>query len=164
MTQDFPALGLILLFPALGVLFNLFLGQRAGRGAVNLVGPGVVFIAFAVTLWGFFTLMGLPPGASLQCKLWPWIVAGSFHIEFGLRPRRALRRDDAHRDRGRRSDPSLLGRLHGRGRGLRALLHLHEPVPALDADTGAGRQPAPDVRRLGGRRPVLVPVDRVLVH
>jgi NADH-quinone oxidoreductase subunit L len=85
MTQDFPALGLILLFPALGVLFNLFLGQRAGRGAVNLVGPGVVFVAFAVTLWGFVTLLGLPPGASLQCKLWPWIVAGSFHIELGLR-------------------------------------------------------------------------------
>jgi NADH-quinone oxidoreductase subunit L len=85
MTQDFPALGLILLFPALGVLFNLFWGRRAGRGAVNFVGAGVIFLAFAVTLWGFVTLLTLPPGASLQCSLWPWIAAGSFHIEFGLR-------------------------------------------------------------------------------
>jgi len=85
MTQDFPALGLILLFPALGVLFNLFWGQRAGRGAVNLVGVGVIFLAFAVTLWGFIKLLELPPGASLQCSLWPWIEAGSFHIELGLR-------------------------------------------------------------------------------
>ena len=31
-------------------------------------------------------------------------------------------------------------------------------------DTGAGRQPAADVRRLGGRGPVLLPADRVLVR
>jgi NADH-quinone oxidoreductase subunit L len=85
MTQDFPALGLILLFPALGVLFNLFWGRRAGRNAVNFVGAGVIFLAFAVTLWGFFTLLGLPAGASLDCSLWPWIAAGSFHVEFGLK-------------------------------------------------------------------------------
>src|SRR6476659_8393913 len=85
MTQDFTSLGLILLFPALGVLFNLFFGRRAGRTAVNFVGVGVIFLAFAVTLWSAIALMRLPPGASLQCSLWPWIVAGSFHVEFGLR-------------------------------------------------------------------------------
>src|ERR1700722_10890157 len=85
MTQDFPALGLILLFPALGVLFNLFYGRRAGRSAVNFVGPAVIFAAFAVALWGFIVLLGLPSGASLECRLLPWIVAGSFHIELGLR-------------------------------------------------------------------------------
>jgi NADH-quinone oxidoreductase subunit L len=85
MTQHFPALGLILLFPAFGVVFNLFYGRRAGREAVNFVGPGVIFVAFAVTLTGFITLMRLPPGAALQCNLWPWIAAGSFHVELGLR-------------------------------------------------------------------------------
>src|ERR1700687_5244159 len=85
MIQDFPALGLILLFPTVGVLFNLFWGRRAGRGAVNLVGCGVIFLAFAVTLWGAVALIGLSPGASLQCALWPWIAAGSLHVEFGLR-------------------------------------------------------------------------------
>jgi NADH-quinone oxidoreductase subunit L len=85
MTQDFPALGAILLFPALGVLFNLFVGARAGRSAVNLVAPAVVFIAFAIGLWAFATLAALPAGSSLTAQLWPWIVAGSFHIEFALR-------------------------------------------------------------------------------
>ena len=42
MTVSFPALGLILLFPALGFLFNVFLGNRWGRGAVNFVGPAVI--------------------------------------------------------------------------------------------------------------------------
>ena len=48
MNLEFAALALILVFPALGVLFNLFLGPRLGRGAVNLVGPGVMFLSFAV--------------------------------------------------------------------------------------------------------------------
>ncbi len=38
---------------------------------------------------------------------------------------------------------------------LHALLRLPEPVLRLDAGAGAGRPPAGDVRRLGGRRPLL---------
>ena len=85
MTQDFPALGLILLFPALGVVFNLFWGNRAGRSAVNFVAPAVIFIPFAVALWAFFTLLQLPPGSALTFGLWRWIEAGPFHIDLGLR-------------------------------------------------------------------------------
>src|SRR5271168_4306034 len=85
MTHDFPALGLILLFPALGVIFNLFFGFRAGRSAVNFVGPAVIFIPFAVALWAFFTLLALPPGSALTFGLWRWITAGPFSIDLGLR-------------------------------------------------------------------------------
>jgi NADH-quinone oxidoreductase subunit L len=85
MTVEFPALALILLFPALGVLFNLFLGPRYGRGAVNVVGPGVVFVAFGVATWAFLTLFAMPPGGALAVHLWGWIEAGRFHTELGLR-------------------------------------------------------------------------------
>jgi len=85
MTVEFPALALILLFPALGVLFNLFLGPRYGRGAVNVVGPGVMFVAFGVATWAFFTLLAMPAGGALAVHLWGWIEAGRFHAEFGLR-------------------------------------------------------------------------------
>ena len=85
MTVEFPALALILLFPALGVLFNLFLGPRYGRGAVNVVGPGVVFVAFGVATWSFLTLLAMPPGGALAVHLWGWIEAGRFHTELGLR-------------------------------------------------------------------------------
>ena len=85
MTQAFPALGLILLFPALGVVFNLFWGHRMGRSAVNFVAPAVIFIPFAIALWAFFTLLQLPPGSALTCGLWRWIEAGPFHVELGLR-------------------------------------------------------------------------------
>jgi NADH-quinone oxidoreductase subunit L len=79
------ALALILLFPALGVIFNLFFGARMGRRAVNLVGPGVMFIAFAAAAWVFIRLLALPRGDALSFTMWPWIDAGRFHVEFALR-------------------------------------------------------------------------------
>jgi NADH-quinone oxidoreductase subunit L len=85
MNVEFPALALILLFPALGVVFNLFFGARLGRAAVNVVGPGVIFAAFAVATWAFLTLLRLPPGSALATQLWGWIEAGRFHAELGLR-------------------------------------------------------------------------------
>jgi NADH-quinone oxidoreductase subunit L len=85
MTQHFPALGLILLFPALGVVFNLFWGNRAGRGVVNFVAPAMIFLSFAVAIWGFVELLLLPAGTALQFTLWRWIEAGSFHTDIALR-------------------------------------------------------------------------------
>jgi len=79
------ALALILLFPALGVLFNLFCGARMGRRAVNVVGPGVMFLAFAAASWVFVRILALPRGDALTFTLWPWIEAGRFHVEFALR-------------------------------------------------------------------------------
>jgi NADH-quinone oxidoreductase subunit L len=85
MTVGFPALALILLFPAFGVVFNLFLGAKWGRGAVNVVGPGVMFAAFAVATWAFLKLIAMPAGGALTQHLWGWIEAGQFHAELGLR-------------------------------------------------------------------------------
>src|SRR5271156_3728539 len=85
MTVEFPALVLILLFPAIGVVFNLFFGARWGRAAVNVVGPGVMFLAFGVATWAFWTLLGIPVGGALAQHLWGWIEGGPFHAELGLR-------------------------------------------------------------------------------
>ena len=85
MTVEFPALALILLFPALGVLFNLFVGPRMGRKSVNVAGPAAMFAAFAVAAWAFVTLLAMPAGGALTAHLWGWIEAGRFHAEFGLR-------------------------------------------------------------------------------
>src|SRR5208283_142033 len=84
MAAQFPVLGLILLFPALGFLFNLFYGARWGRRAVNIVGPGVIFAAFAVAILAFEKLLTMPSGSLLTTMLWPWIHAGRFHADFAL--------------------------------------------------------------------------------
>jgi NADH-quinone oxidoreductase subunit L len=84
MAENFP-LGLIVLFPALGVIFILFLGRRAGRGAVNTVGAGVIGAAFIVGVIAFVRLLSMPAGSALSCMLWPWIEAGSFKADVALR-------------------------------------------------------------------------------
>jgi NADH-quinone oxidoreductase subunit L len=85
MSENFAALGLILLFPAIGVAFNLFLGRRSGRKTVDFIAPAVIFLAFAFSLWGFARLLTMPRGSALTLMLWPWIEAGRFHVEFALR-------------------------------------------------------------------------------
>jgi NADH-quinone oxidoreductase subunit L len=85
MTAEFPALGLILLFPAVGVVFNVFFGRRAGRDWVNAVGTGVIFLAFVTALLAFVRLLTMPRGAALEATLWPWIIAGNFNVAIALR-------------------------------------------------------------------------------
>src|SRR5579862_5899518 len=85
MTVEFPALALILLFPALGVVFNLFFGAKWGRTSVNIVGPGVMFLAFGVATWAFVRLLAMPAGSALAMPLWGWIEGGPFHADLALR-------------------------------------------------------------------------------
>ena len=75
--------------------------------------------------------------------------------------RPALDLHDADRLRGRRADRRLLDRLHGRrGRGA-PLLRVHGALRLLDAPARPGREPAAAPRRLGARRPELLPADRL---
>jgi len=82
---NFSALALIPLFPAFGAVFNLFFGDRLGRRVVNIVGPGVMFAAFAVAAWAFVRLAAMQPGSALVAHLWTWIVAGGFNANVGFR-------------------------------------------------------------------------------
>jgi NADH-quinone oxidoreductase subunit L len=84
-TQFFPPLGLIPLFPALGVLFNLFLARRADRATVNRVGWLTIALSFGVSIWAFATLRALPPGAALTFTIAPWIRVAQFHVDLALR-------------------------------------------------------------------------------
>ena len=84
----------------------------------------------------------------------------------GLQARPALRDDDPRRHRHRVPDPRLLGRLHARGAegGVRAVLRVPQPLRLLHADARPRRQLRRDVRRVGRRRPLLVPADRLLLR
>ena len=72
----------IVLFPLLGVLFNIFLGRRVSRKTVNYVAPGVVLLSF---LFSFVAFLRLPEGGALVDSVWPWITSGSFQADFALR-------------------------------------------------------------------------------
>ena len=82
----------------------------------------------------------------------------------GLPARPAVLGDGAVRHVRGLPDPRLFDRLHGPGPRLRALHGVPEPLHVRDAHAGAGRELRGAVRRLGRRRALLVPADRVLVR
>ena len=82
----------------------------------------------------------------------------------GAAHRHADRGDAGRRYDGVVSRSRLFDRLHGRGSRPAALLRLSVAVHLRHADAGDGRQSGADVLRLGGRRPRVLPSDRLLVR
>ena len=162
------ALTLIVVLPLVGFLLNGFLatrfgGNRVGRTFVTAIGCGLPIAAFAA-----HARLPLPPaGGRLGAARRDRLHLGADRRE-ELRDRVLLRPpdrgDDADRHRRRLADPRLLRRLHEGRRELRALLRVPQPVPVLHAPAGARPFAAGALRRLGGRRPRLVPADRLLVR
>ena len=75
---------LMLLFPALGRSIIDPLRHAAGRAVVAGSRP-VVLLSFAVAVWMFVTLLGLPAEErSHEVVLWPWMIAGNFQVDMAL--------------------------------------------------------------------------------
>ena len=71
--------------PLAGFLVNGLLGRRLGKGAVALVGPGVVGAAFALAVSIFLALLRLPaPERLYELDLFRWIPSGDLQISAGL--------------------------------------------------------------------------------
>ena len=106
-----------------------------------------------------------PSRARSSQPVFTWITSGDFNVGVHAAARSAVGGDDPGRHRHRLADPHLLDRLHARGerRRVRALLLVPEPVRRVHAGARARLELPGDVRRLGGRRPLLVPADRLLV-
>jgi NADH-quinone oxidoreductase subunit L len=69
---------LILLFPAAGAILLAGRGWRLPRIVTKVVGPGVVWASFVVTLTLFFNQ------ASGDFTYWTWIQSGDFQVPFNL--------------------------------------------------------------------------------
>ncbi len=69
---------LILIFPAAGALLLAGRGWRLPRIVTKLVGPGVVWASFVVTLTLFFNK------ASGDFTYWTWIQSGTFNVPFNI--------------------------------------------------------------------------------
>jgi len=69
---------LILIFPAAGALLLAGRGWRLPRIVTKLVGPGVVWASFVVTLTLFFN------NASGDFTYWTWIQSGTFNVPFNI--------------------------------------------------------------------------------
>ena len=70
----------LLLAPFLGFLFNVFLGKKAGKSIVGIVGTLSVAISFALTLYLFANATPEP----LVINLFDWISIQRFDVSFGF--------------------------------------------------------------------------------
>ncbi len=68
----------ILLFPAAGALLLAGRGWRMPRVVTQIVGPAVVWLSFAATLWLFFNQV------NGDFAYWTWIKSGTFELPFNL--------------------------------------------------------------------------------
>ena len=74
---------LIPILPLLGAAFNGLLGKRAGKGAVTLVGLGVVLGSLVLATSAFFTMKGMPDHR-LALTYGEWMATGTLSVPFGL--------------------------------------------------------------------------------
>src|SRR5262245_26126672 len=77
------ALRWIVIFPALGFLWNLFLGRRL-PGASKLVGPGVLLASFVVAVLAVLRLHALPEHSVLHDVVYRWIQVGTLKVDVAL--------------------------------------------------------------------------------
>ena len=69
----------LLLAPFLGFLFNVFLGKKAGKSIVGIVGTLSVVVSFLVTLYLFANSQG-----PVVINLFDWISTQRFDLSFGF--------------------------------------------------------------------------------
>src|SRR5262245_24336984 len=86
MTSTVSLVWLTIALPFTGFLVNGVLGLRRpnAKGAVSLVGPGVLIAAFAVAVGIFLDLWGHPPHEPAVLSLWHWLPLGRLQVDFAL--------------------------------------------------------------------------------
>ncbi len=73
----------IVLFPALGFLWNCFFGRRF-PGTAKVVGPGVLLAALVAAVLAVIELHALPPESALRDAVFPWVDVGTLRADVGF--------------------------------------------------------------------------------
>ncbi|WP_338407215.1 NADH-quinone oxidoreductase subunit L [uncultured Flavobacterium sp.] len=80
--MDTSLILVLLLSPFLGFLFNVFLGKKASKSIVGIVGTLSVVISFAVTIYFFLQINQTKE--AIQINLFEWISTQRFNVGFGF--------------------------------------------------------------------------------
>ena len=144
-----------------------FLGGRRTDRCGHLVGVATVVLSFVYGVGP--VLPGHVRGpASSACSDLPLFElvrrSGALPVELGLLPRPAGADVRPAHHRRRLADPHLLRRLHGPRPAPAPFFALLQPVRRGDAAARPGQQLPRPLRGLGGRRPGVVPADRLLLR
>ena len=153
------------LLPLAGFVVLAGAGRRLGDPWAGWLGTATVVGSFVVACVVFAGLVErAAPARSFTQNLFTWIPVG------GLQVKAALLVDPLSMTMAlfvtgvERAHPPVLDRVHERRPRLPEVLPVPEPVRGLDAAPRPGQQPALHLRRVGGRRGVLVLARRLLVR
>ena len=152
----------IVFLPGLGALVVGLFGRLLGARPSELITTGLLVVSCLLS-WLVLWRVGFGHETA-HVAIERWITSRRARRLLGVPHRHADRGDVRRRDDGVGARPRLLDRLHGRGPLAPALLRLFVGLHLRHADAGDGRQPGAAVLRLGGRRPLLLPADRLLVR
>lgn len=85
MEYAFP-IRLILIFPLMGFLLNIFFGRRLGNKTASFLSPVVILLSFVVASFGFFKLINMPEGHRVIIdNVYTWINVGDLKLDLSLR-------------------------------------------------------------------------------
>ncbi|BEA04808.1 hypothetical protein VEE15_47910 [Escherichia coli] len=156
-------LALTIILPLIGFVLLAFSRGRWSENVSAIVGVGSVGLAALVT--AFIGVDFFANGEqSYSQPLWTWMSVGDFNIGFNL-VLDGLSLTMLSVVTGVGFLIHMYASWYMRGEeGYSPLLRLHQPVHRQHGSSGACRQPAADVPRLGRRGPVLLSADRFLLH
>src|SRR5271166_90348 len=80
---------LIVVLPLVGAAINFLAGARLqktfGKGAISVVGCGVVIAAFIIAVRAFFSMLALPPENRFMLDdLWRWFDVGGLNLDIAF--------------------------------------------------------------------------------
>ena len=152
----------IVFLPLVGFLIAGLLGRVIGAAAERDRHDGRSCSSAAALSWVAFFQVGFGSGAT-RVQVAQWMASGDLVVDWAFRidTLTAVMLVVVNTRVGARAP--LFDRLHARGSAPAAVLRLSVALHLRHADAGDGRQPRPDVLRLGGRRPRELPADRLLV-
>ncbi len=80
--MDTSLILVLLLSPFVGFLFNVFLGKKAGKSIVGIMGTLSVVVSFAVTIYFFLQINQTKQ--AIEINLFDWISTQRFNINLAF--------------------------------------------------------------------------------
>ena len=151
----------IVFLPLVGFLIVGLFGRSSGARPSEIITTGAALRGGRLSVGGLHQV-GFGKGAT-RVQVAQWMSVGRPPGRLGVPDRYADRRDARGGQHGLGARAPLFHRLHARGSAPAAVLRLSVALHLRHADAGDGRQPRPDVLRLGGRGPRELSAHRLLV-
>lgn len=79
-------IGLIIIFPLIGLAVNIIIGDKVGRKWIGVIACGSIALSFITALvYAILFYIRYPAEGFAEANWYQWIASGAFNIDFGFR-------------------------------------------------------------------------------